>query len=278
MTGASRGIGEACASHLNKIGFRVFAGVRHTVDGTLAHGNAGACPTPVLLDVTDPISIATAANLIASEVGEAGLAGLVNNAGIVVAAPLEFLPIAELRRQLEVNVIGQIAVTQAFLPLLRKRKGRIVFLSSISGRSVMPLLGPYAASKFALEALADALRMELLASGLSVSIIEPGSVTTPLWENSIAAAEDLARNFPPEAQMLYGRAFAGMKKAALHAAEGGVPVEVVVRSVAHALTASRPKTRDLFGRRTRLQIMLKLLPDRLRDKLLTRYLFHYSTD
>src|SRR5439155_3574156 len=143
ITGASTGIGRACALRLDRMGFRVFAGVRKTEDGEALKQQASERLTPVVIDVTDVASIARAAEMVAAEVGEAGLAGLVNDAGIAVAGPLEFIPIEELRKQLEVNVIGQIAVTQVFLPLLRKGHGRIVNMGSISGRLAVPLLGPY---------------------------------------------------------------------------------------------------------------------------------------
>src|SRR5258708_33287478 len=178
-TGASTGIGEACALRLDRRGFHVFAGVRREVDGGALKQKASGRLTPILLDVTDASSIKSAAAAVAASLDEEGLSGLVNNAGIAIAGPLEFLPIDELRRQFEVNVIGQIAVTQAFLPLLRKGHGRIVNMGSISGRLAFPLLGPYAASKFALRALTTALRMELRPWGIPVSIIEPSGIATP---------------------------------------------------------------------------------------------------
>ena len=149
---------------------------------------------PLLLDVTDSAQIAAAAETVGRAVGDAGLAGLVNNAGIVVAGPLEILPLDQLRLQLEVNVVGQIAVTQAFLPLLRKARGRIVNMSSLNGRIASPYLAPYAASKHALEAVNNAIRLELRAWGIRVSVIEPGATTTPIWDKSIAAADALAAN------------------------------------------------------------------------------------
>ncbi|MEK7693262.1 MAG: SDR family oxidoreductase, partial [Chloroflexota bacterium] len=182
ITGASTGIGEACALHLDALGWRVFAGVRKGADGEALQRKASARLIPVRIDVTDQASIASACDAVAQELGARGLDGLVNNAGIAVAAPLEFVPIDDLRRQLEINVIGQIAVTQAFLALIRTARGRIVNIGSVSGKLATPFTGPYSASKFAMEALTDALRIELRPWKIEVSIVEPGSIATPIWE------------------------------------------------------------------------------------------------
>lgn len=272
ITGASTGIGAACALHLDRLGYRIFAGVRRPADGeTLRQQQASDQLTPILIDVTDPASIAAAADTVAAAVGATGLAGLVNNAGIAVAGPLEFLPIIELRRQLEVNVIGQVAVTQAFLPLLRQGRGRIVNIGSISGRVAMPFIGPYAASKFALEALTDSLRVELRPWGIEVSIIEPGPIATPIWEKSLAMADELTRNLPPQGRNLYGAAIETARKAIINSSRNGIPPNEVAHVVAHALTARRPKTRYLVGRGLWLAVLFaKFIPDRLRDWLITR--------
>lgn len=271
VTGASTGIGRACALRLDRMGWRVFAGVRRPADGEALRAKASARLLPVELDVTDEASIARAAGLVAESAGDAGLAGLVNNAGISVAGPLEFLPIEELRRQLEVNVTGQVAVTQAFLPLIRKGNGRIVFMGSISGRLATPFLGPYAASKFALEAIADALRVELRPWGIRVSIVEPGSIATPIWEKGQDAADELEQQLSPRGHELYDPAIAAVRQAARDAAARGVPPGRVAKAVAHALTARRAKTRYLVGNDARLQLtMASLLPDRARDSLVSR--------
>jgi len=270
VTGTSSGIGRACALHLDRLGFRVFAGVRREKDGdSLRDGSAGRI-VPLFMDVTDEASVVDAAGRAADALGEAGLSGLVNNAGIVVSGPLEFLPITEIRKQFEVNVIGQLAVTRAFLPLLRKARGRIVNMGSIAGRMALPFLGPYSASKYALEAMTDSLRLELMPWGIMVSIIEPGSVKTPIWEKSREAGGKMARNYPPQAFELYGPALAAYGIAAKKAGEAGVPPEAVVRAVEHALTARKPKTRYLVGR-VHLRAFLKLiLPDRMFDRLVVR--------
>jgi NAD(P)-dependent dehydrogenase (short-subunit alcohol dehydrogenase family) len=271
ITGASTGIGAACALHLDQLGFRVFAGVRKPVDGETLRQQASDRLTPILIDVTDAASIAAAVDTVALAVGEAGLAGLVNNAGIALVGPLEFLPIAELRRQLEVNVIGQIAVIQAFLPLLRQGRGRIVNMGSISGRVAMPFIGPYAASKFALEALTDSLRVELRPWGIEVSIVEPGPIATPIWEKSLALADALVRDLPQRGHDLYGSAIATAREAEINYGKTGIPPDKVAQTVAHALTARRPKTRYLVGRGLWLAVLFtKFIPDRLRDWLITR--------
>lgn len=271
ITGASTGIGRACALHLDRLGFQVFAGVRRVVDGQALEKEASDRLQPVMLDVTEAGTIAAAVQTVEAAVDRAGLAGLVNNAGIVVAGPLEFLPLDRLRRQFEVNVIGQVAVTQAFLPLLRRGQGRVINMGSISGRVATPLLGPYAASKFALEALTDSLRAELLPWGIQVSIVEPGAVITPIWDKSASAGSEMLRHLSPRAHELYGPAMARGLENARRTGQRGVPAEMVARVVAHALTARRPRTRYLVGQDARIgAILARLLPDRLRDRLIVR--------
>jgi NAD(P)-dependent dehydrogenase (short-subunit alcohol dehydrogenase family) len=221
--------------------------------------------------VTDGASIAEAARAVRQEVGGAGLSGLVNNAGIAVSGPLEFLPLDDLRHQLEVNVVGQVAVTQAMLPMLREGDGRIVFMGSIAGRMAMPFLGPYAASKFALEALTDSLRVELQPWGLHVAIVEPGSIATPIWAKSKAAVDGLTARLPPDAGQRYGAAMGALIKIAASAANRGIPADVVAQAVAHALTSDRPRTRYVIGTDARIRARVApFLPDRLRDLLITR--------
>jgi NAD(P)-dependent dehydrogenase (short-subunit alcohol dehydrogenase family) len=273
ITGASTGIGQSCAFYLDNIGFRVFAGVRKVSDRDMLKRESSGRIIPLLLDVTNAASIVSAAEAVAVTVGEAGLNGLVNNAGIVVAGPLEFLPLDEIRKQFEVNVLGQIAVIQAFLPLLRRARGRIVNMGSISGRVAAPFLGPYAASKFALEAFTDSLRVELLPWDIKISIIEPGDVATPIWGKSIEAAEKVAKNYPPEAFSLYAQAFAAIQEEAQREANTGISPNVIARLVAHALTARKPRTRYLTGKGVRLRLFLKkILPDRVFDRLVVLHL------
>jgi NAD(P)-dependent dehydrogenase (short-subunit alcohol dehydrogenase family) len=222
------------------------------------------------MDITDSTSIAAAARLVEEALGGEGLAGLVNNAGIAVASPLEFIPVEELRRQLEVNVIGQIAVTQAFLPLLRKETGRIVNIGSVSGRVAFPLLGPYCASKFALEALTASLRIELRPWGIHVVMVEPGGIATPIWRKALAAGDEQARLLPPEVHELYGSVIAGQRDRAVRSLERGVPASRVAIAIAHALSAGKPKRRYVIGRSASLGELLRLLPEGVREALIAR--------
>ena len=273
VTGASTGIGEACALRLDKLGFRVFAGVRKEADGERLKQQASDRLSAITLDVTDAATISSSADTVRAAVGDNGLFGLVNNAGISVVGPLEFLALEDLRRQLEVNVIGQIAVTQAFLALIRKGHGRIVNIGSIAGRIATPFLGPYTASKFAMEALTDALRQELRPWNISVAIVEPGSIATPIWGKAQAAADEMEKNLPEEALKLYGKSFAAMRVAAREFEEAGIPADDVAKFVEHALTSKKPKTRYVVGRDAQIQLVVaKFVPDRIRDGLIARQL------
>lgn len=270
VTGTSTGIGRATALRLDAEGFRVFAGVRRAVDGE-ALGEAGSSRVaPLILDVTDSASIASAAEEVQAASG-GDLAGLVNNAGIAVAGPLEFVPVDDFRRSLEVNLTGQLAVTQAFLPVLRGGSGRVVFISSIGGRLATPFMGPYHASKFALEAVADSLRQELKPHGLAVSVVEPGAITTPMWEKGREAGVAARDRFAPRAEELYGASLDRMESLARETGERGIPPEKVAGAVLKALTARRPRTRYRVGADARVGITVrKLVPDRLMDRLISR--------
>jgi NAD(P)-dependent dehydrogenase (short-subunit alcohol dehydrogenase family) len=259
VTGASSGIGQACAVQLVSSGWRVLAGVRRA-------GEAPDGTEEVLLDVTAADQIRAAADLVDQ------LDGLVNNAGIAIAAPVEFVPPEELRHQLEVNLVGQVAVTQAFLPALRRAKGRIVFMGSIAGRSALPFLSPYAASKHALEAVADSLRLELRPFGIHVSIVEPGSIKTAIWARSAQRAGELVAASDGELGVLYGERIAAFRQIALERGAAGEPAEKVAKVVLEALTAERPHTRYLIGRDARLRAGFERLPDRLRDRIYERVL------
>jgi NAD(P)-dependent dehydrogenase (short-subunit alcohol dehydrogenase family) len=266
VTGASTGIGEACAVELDRLGFQVFPGVRRQEDADRLARRMSHRTLPILADVTDAASVSAAAEKIGSVVGSRGLDGLVNNAGIVVAGPIELLPISDLRTQLEVNVLGQIAVTQAMLPLLRRAQGRLINMSSISGCIASPFLGPYAASKFALEALNDAMRIELRRWNIEVSIIEPGSVKTPIWEKALAMADNLVGKIDADSAALYHADAESFRQAFAKVADKAIPVHHVVRAVVHALTARRPRTRYRVGLDARLGVpLVKMLPDRWRD-------------
>jgi NAD(P)-dependent dehydrogenase (short-subunit alcohol dehydrogenase family) len=266
VTGASTGIGRACAMRFAELGYRTFAGVRKIDDGKALQTQTCGKIEPVLLDVTSPESIAGAA----AAVGEQPLAGLINNAGIATLGPLELLSLDALRKQYEVNVIGLVAVTQAFLPHLRRGRGRIVNVGSIAGRSALPGSGAYDSSKFAVEALTDVLRMELHAWGISVSLIEAGAVATAIWDKSLREADDLSHKVAPERYSLYKGLMAKVREEAAGAARNALPAEAVVKAVEHALTARKPKTRYLVGRDARMWLLLNLLPDRWRDRLILR--------
>ena len=274
VTGASSGIGRACALHLASLGFPVFAGVRREEDGRALEDAGDGRVTAVRVDVTDDDQIAAATEDVARQVGTRGLAGLVNNAGIVAGAgPLEFASLDEVRRQLEVNVVGQLAVTQAFLPLLRQPtpRGRVVFVGSIGGRMALPFLGPYGASKHAIAGLSESLRRELRPLGVRVSLVEPGAVATPIWEKGAADAEAVAAALPDEARRLYGERLERMRALAEETGAAGIPAEEVAAVVEHALTADRPRARYLVGSDARLRgTLVRLAPDALVDRLLER--------
>ncbi|CAA9586383.1 MAG: Short-chain dehydrogenase/reductase SDR [uncultured Thermomicrobiales bacterium] len=274
VTGASTGIGEATAAHLQSLGFSVLAGVRSEADAERVAAHGLERMSPLMLDVTDAESIAAAAQTVGQDLGAIGLAGLVNNAGIAVSAPLEFVPIEDLRMQLEVNVIGQVAVTQAFLPLLRVAQGRIVNMGSIGGRVALPLVGAYAASKFALEAITDTLRRELHHQGVEVVVIEPGGIKTPIWEKGNAVADRIASNAPPAVEPLYGKLIDAMRLATARIeTDTGLPPVAVAEVVGTALTVPRPRTRYVVGRDARLRaVAARVLPDRVFDWLVYRAL------
>lgn len=225
--------------------------------------------TPVVLDVTDADSIRDASDAVSRALGDEGLAGLVNNAGIAVSGPLEFLEMSEIRRQFDVNLFGQVAVTQAFLPLLRRANGgRIVNMSSISGRIAAPLLGPYSMSKFALESFSDALRRELEPFGLSVSVVEPGVIKTPIWDKGVDSSKERVARMPARALELYGGRIETLRKLAQEMGERGAPPDEVAKAVHHALVSKRPRTRYLVGFDAKLTAKLVwLLPDRVIDRL-----------
>lgn len=269
VTGASSGIGEATARHLGALGFNVFAGVRKQVDADRVGGDR---LEPVIIDVTSDESVAAAAAHISGAVGSAGLSGVVNNAGIAVAGPLEFIDIEAFQHQLDVNVTGVLRTTQAMLPLIRQSgRGRIVNMSSIAGRVALPIVGPYNASKFALEALSDSLRRELRPWGIEVALIEPGTVATPIWDKGIDQANELERESPPEVRERYGELIDAARSESEKNRTAGVPPQEVAEAVAHALTAAKPRTRYLVGRDAKLRApMAKLMPDRMMDAAIAR--------
>ncbi|MGN6432102.1 MAG: SDR family oxidoreductase [Gaiellaceae bacterium] len=265
VTGTSSGIGEAVALRLTRRGWHVLAGVRRDEDADRVRRRA---LEPVWLDVTEPDSIAAAA----TQLGGRPLAGLVNNAGVAVSMPLEMLPLDELRRQLEINLIGQVAVTQAFLPALRRGPGRIVFVGSIAGRSALPFLGAYAASKHALEAVTDSLRVELRPFEIDVAIVEPGTIATQIWAKGGETFQRIAESLPDGALGAYADRLAAFREAAAAAGRRGEPAEKVADAVEHALMAGRPRTRYVVGRDAKRRARVERLPDRWRDRVYERVL------
>ncbi len=247
ITGASTGIGRTCALELDRKGYQVFAGVRKESDAESLKSEASERLTPVIVDVTDLEGVARAAGMVGEALEGAGLYGLVNNAGIAVAGPLEYVRFQDFEAQMRVNVNGQLAVTQAFLPLIRRARGRIVFMGSESGRFTLPFVGPYSASKHALEAVANAFRIELAPSGVRVSIIEPASIKTPIWDKTADSAEGLKKDLPAEAVKIYGRRLRAMARVTSNVDKTAIPPERVSRAVCHALSSRRPRARYVVG-------------------------------
>ena len=270
ITGCSSGIGRACTEELARCGVRVFAGVRRAEDAEALRGLSPGQVEPVMLDVLDPPSVRAAAEMVQESVGTRGLAGLVNNAGIAIPGPWELLSPGDVRRQLEVNVVGTHAVTQAMLPLLRRAAGRVVMVGSISGRLAPPYFGAYAASKHALEAMADSLRIELRPWRISVSVVEPDAVATPLWDKFGRGLAALGCQTAAAAS-LYEESLRRLRGSAARSSRTGMPVSAVVHAVHHALFARRPKARYPVGWRTRLAVWASpRLPTRLLDWIVLR--------
>lgn len=278
ITGASTGIGRASALRLAAKGWTVLAGVRDPAAGEqlLSAAAAPGRVVPLQLEVTDSVQIAQAVARVQEESAQGGAASggldaLINNAGIGVGGPLELISQEDLRRQFDINVLAQVAVTQAMLPALRRAHGRIVFVSSIGGRVATPYLAPYAASKHAVEAIGDALRVELRSSNIQVALLEPGSVATPIWDKARADAD--AVSVPPELQAEYGNVPAAMSKALEDTERRGVSPEVVAKTIERALTARRMKARYLVGTDAKAMLIAKrVLPDHIFDRFIRRAL------
>ncbi len=273
ITGGSTGIGKACVAELLKRGYHVFAGVRDEHNLAVMAEMASPALHPVIIDITRQDSIDAAVKEIRAALGDMPLVGLINNAGLVVSGPLEFLPLDDLRMQFEVNVFGHIAVTQAFAPLLRAARGRIINISSITGRFTAPFIGPYSSSKFALEALSDALRMEMRGSGVKVVIIEPGSIATPIWEKAIIAGDQRMLKMSREALDIYAERMLAFRAIAKNTGEHGASPQLVSNVVCKALSVAKPKARYVVGRDAQLaRFFLRPLPDRIKDKVILRHM------
>ncbi len=271
VTGTSTGIGRACTKVLLASGFHVFGSVRTQADaGRLSRG-FGANFTPLVFDVTDEAAVAAAAARVKAALGKTTLFGLVNNAGITVPGPLLHLQIDDFKRQIDVNLTGQLLVTQAFAPLLgadpsrEGKPGRIVMISSAGGRNAMPFLGSYSASKFALEGLSESLRRELMLFGIDVIVVAPGSVATPNWDKAIADVS--AFGATP-----YAGALATMRRHLVSGSGNGLPAEILGEAIRTALTAAKPKTRYAVPAPSLRSLVGRLLPKRFMDNRIARRL------
>ncbi len=268
VTGASSGLGKACALHLDRLGYRVFAGVRRDADGdALAAASTSGRLRSIVLDVTDPATVQAAVKAVGGE-----LWGLVNNAGVCVPGPLECLSRERLRDQLEVNVVGAATVTSAFLPLLREARGRIVNVSSGLGRIASPYLGAYAASQFAKEGLSDALRRELRPFGVAVVVVQPGAIMTPIWTKLATQGEDLLATADAAVADLYREPLRHFLAANdKRARRSGTAPDDFARTVARVLEVRHPKSRYQVGPDARAgAVLYRLLPDSLLDLVFAR--------
>ncbi len=266
VTGASRGIGKGIVEHLAARGWDVIAGVRSQQDADAVTKLDPQRVSSVILDVTSADDIAALDTSLPDR-----LDAIVNNAGIAVGGAMETLSTDEWRKQLEINVIGQLAVTRAVLPRLRKSRGRIVFISSVNGRLSMPLIGAYAASKFALEAAADALRMELNPWQIRVVVVEPAQTDTDMWRMADNMVAELEAGLTAEHRSLYANHIAGFKKMIPMSQRIAVPTEKVSAVVEEALTARRPRARYIVGFAPKAQVaLMTVLPTKLRDLALRK--------
>jgi len=270
VTGSSSGIGRATALRLDRAGWTVYAGVRREEDAVDLAAAATDRLRPLIVDVTDEGSIAACRARVETE-QPVGLGALVNNAGSAFAGPIEFVPLDDLRAQLELNLVGQVAMLQALIPSLRKAGGRIVNVTSIGGVVATPFMSPYAASKFGLEALSDALRCELRPWGIETIALEPGSVATGIWETGAKRFAAARERMDPEAEVLYGKAMVAMEKATAATGERGIPPEEAAALIERVLESKRPRARYRLGRDAHVMFGLKrVLPDRVFDRLLAR--------
>jgi NAD(P)-dependent dehydrogenase (short-subunit alcohol dehydrogenase family) len=271
VTGASTGIGRATALLLDANGYRVFAGVRKEADARELAKAGSDRLTPITLDVTDADQIESAKAEVVEALGEQELVGLVNNAGVGGGGPIEFMPLDELRDTLEVNLIGQVGVTQAFIPLIRRAKGTIVFIASIGGRVASPFMSPYNTSKFAIEALGESLRHELRPWQIDVAVVEPGSIDTQIWSKGNEQVRERLGELPEDARRLYGRQLTRFSEVLNETASRGIPPEKVAEVVHKAIASENPKHRYLVGTDARIGARLKgTLPDRTFSKLAAR--------
>jgi NAD(P)-dependent dehydrogenase (short-subunit alcohol dehydrogenase family) len=271
VTGASTGIGRATALFLDKKGYRVSAGVRKQADAKSLAEDGSDQLIPLTIDVTKDRSIKAAKDKVQRAVGKDGLVGLINNAGVGDGGPVETMDLDILRNVLEVNLVGQVAVTQAFLPLIRKVPGTIVFIASIGGRIASPFMSPYNTSKFAVEALGESLRQELAPWGIDVAVIEPGSIDTPIWEKGAQTIDEQSAKLTPTAKRLYSKQLKRMDEVLSETASRGISPEKVAKVIHEAIRSEKPKHRYLVGMDAKIAARLKgNLPDRTFTKLIGR--------
>jgi NAD(P)-dependent dehydrogenase (short-subunit alcohol dehydrogenase family) len=259
VTGTSTGIGRATALRLDELGFRVFAGVRREEDGENLKRMSSSRLTPINIDVTDQESIETARQRVEEELVGHGLAGLINNAGLGIGGPMEFVPTDQIRKMFDVNYFGAIDVTKAFLPAIRKARGRIVNVSSIATLHTVPLHGPYSSSKLALNGFSEALRLEVYRQGIEVSVIICGCVKTPIWEKTRSEYELLEDDYPPAYHKLYGSTYRKVKEFFAKIARDGVTPESAAAIISRAITESRPKNTYYVGRDAYMNLVMSRL-------------------
>ena len=273
VTGASTGIGAATARELARRGFHVLAGVRRDRDAdAIREPNV----EPVIIDITNPDHIEALAARVHGDPQGTPLRALVNNAAIQANVPIEAFAIDEWRNMFEVNLFGQVAVTQALLPALIRSSGRVVNISSVGGKVAMATYGPYAGTKFALEAVSDSLRRELAPSGVRVVVVEPGAVRTEMLGRAIATADELVSAMTPEQSQRYGPLVHAVNAQAVSSTKSGQPAEAAAKVIATAITACRPRTRYTVGRDAALITrMVRFLPDRALDRVLAAALRPY---
>jgi NAD(P)-dependent dehydrogenase (short-subunit alcohol dehydrogenase family) len=264
ITGTSTGIGRATTLHLDKLGYRVFAGVRKDEDAEALKREASENLVPLMIDMNDTDSMENAFNQVSALAGSEGLAGLMNNAAIPMGGPLEFFNPDQLQKGLQVNLLGHIRMIQLFLPLIRKKKGRIINIGSIGGLFPAPFTAPYSSSKAAMHTLTHALRRELLPEGIHVVLIIPGNIKTAIWKK----AQDSTKAASPAVEALYGSALESMEKLTKKMGSQGIPPERVAKVVEKALTLKRPKPTYIVGTDAKLQnIAAVVLPNRWIDRL-----------
>lgn len=271
ITGASTGIGRSIAIDLARGGDQVIGTVRNQkdADALLAATPSGALPIrSLILDVTDGASVLRAAEELSNQLQGAGLHGLINNAGVAIAAPLEYIPIEDFQLQMEINLVGLLRTTQAFLPMVKKVRGRVINISSVAGRLAFPLAGPYHSSKHALEGLSDIMRLEFRRYGIEVVVIQPGAIRTPIWDTAEKKASEIGKKLSPQALKDYDKLIHQVRKASAKAGEEGDDPQLCADVVRTALNAPRPRTRYIVGRNAKIGLFLRrIFSDRRMDMI-----------